>query len=199
MKTLLAFLGGVAMGATAAYYFAKKKYSTIADEEIDSIKRWYAKKYEQPKEQTVAEHSPDTNADDAEYDVQQRKQDLAATMDISERAGYVKYGAQTRERIMNGAPSMTPYVISPEEFGEDDEYTQITLTWYADGVLADDADHPVADIETVVGEDFWTHFGEYSNDSVYIRNDVRKCDYEILRNLSTFKEAHGMPIDTMEV
>lgn len=199
MKTLVSFFGGVAIGAASAYYFAKKKYSAIADEEIASIKRWYAKRYEQRKEPTVAEPSRDASADEAEYDIQQRKQDLITTMDISERAGYVKYGAQTRERIMNGAPSQTPYVISPEEFGEDDEYAQITLTWYADGILADDADRPVADIETVVGEEFWTHFGEYSNDSVYIRNDARKCDYEILRNLDTFEEAHGQPINTAEV
>lgn len=32
------------------------------------------------------------------------------------------------------------YVISPEEFGEFDDYEQISLTYYADHILADDMD-----------------------------------------------------------
>ena len=33
-----------------------------------------------------------------------------------------------------------PYVISPEEFGEVEEYEKISLTYYADEVLADEND-----------------------------------------------------------
>ena len=38
----------------------------------------------------------------------------------------------------------------------------------------------VDDIEETVGIDSLTHFGEYEDDSVFVRNDERKCDYEIL-------------------
>ena len=38
----------------------------------------------------------------------------------------------------------------------------------------------MSDIAETVGNDFQTHFGEYEDDSVFIRNPARKCDYEIL-------------------
>lgn len=73
-----------------------------------------------------------------------------------------------------------PYVISPDEFGQDESYETISLTYYADGVLADDDDEMVEDVENLVGFDSLNHFGEYEDDSVFVRNDRLKCDYEIL-------------------
>ena len=33
------------------------------------------------------------------------------------------------------------------------------------------------------------HFGEYEDDSVFVRNDRYKCNYEILKDVRTFEEA----------
>lgn len=71
-----------------------------------------------------------------------------------------------------------PYVISPDEFGECLEYEQITLTYYADDVLADDRDEIVD--RRVVGLDALSHIGDYEPDAVHIRNDILKTEYEIL-------------------
>ena len=46
----------------------------------------------------------------------------------------------------------------------------------------------VDDIEKVVGEDSLEHFGEYEDDSVYVRNDSKKCDYEILLDQRNYQE-----------
>ena len=73
-----------------------------------------------------------------------------------------------------------PYVITPEEFGDLDDYETISLTYYADQILADDNDVIVDDIEDVVGFDSLNSFGEYEDDSVFVRNDRLKSDYEIL-------------------
>lgn len=83
-----------------------------------------------------------------------------------------------------------PYVISPDKFGENEDYEQISLTYYSDGVLADDNDNLMMYAEEIVGEDALNHFGEYGDalnhfgeyedDSVFVRNDNLKCDYEIL-------------------
>ena len=82
-----------------------------------------------------------------------------------------------------------PYVISPDEFGELDDYDLISLTYYADEVLADDIDEIVEDVDDVVGLDSLTHFGEYEPDSVFVRNDRLKADYEILLDERTYPEA----------
>ena len=72
------------------------------------------------------------------------------------------------------------YIIAPEEFGEFEDYEKISLTYYSDDILADENDDPVDEFEDIVGEDFPDHFGEYEDDSVFIRNDRLKSDYEIL-------------------
>ena len=74
-----------------------------------------------------------------------------------------------------------PYVIPPEEFGELD-YNMISLTYYADDVIADDNNEIIDHIDETIGNDAINHFGEYEDDSVYIRNDALECDYEILRS-----------------
>jgi hypothetical protein len=79
-----------------------------------------------------------------------------------------------------------PYVIPPEEFGERDDYERITLLYYSDNVLTDEDDDPIE--EDQVGIDSLTHFGEYEDDSVFVRNDEMRCDFEILKCLETYEE-----------
>ena len=81
-----------------------------------------------------------------------------------------------------------PYVIAPEEFGEMDGYNTISLTYYADNVLADDIDELVEDVDETVGLDSLNHFGEYEDDSVFVRNDRLRSDYEILRDNRTYED-----------
>ena len=81
-----------------------------------------------------------------------------------------------------------PYAISPDEFDEFDDYTTVSLTYYEDGVLTDDNNEIVDDIEGTVGKDFARYFGEYEEDAAHIRNDSRKCDYEILRDSRNYSD-----------
>ena len=85
-----------------------------------------------------------------------------------------------------------PYVIAPEEFGELDDYETETLTYYKDKVLADDWDNRIENVDDLVGEESLTHFGEYEEDSVYVRNDTTKTDYEILLDERNFSDVRPM-------
>ena len=93
-----------------------------------------------------------------------------------------------------------PYVISPDEFGGVEEYEKISLSYYADGILADDDDEVMENADEIVGLDSLTHFGEYEDDSVFVRNDVMKCDYEILLDHRNYKDvaSHVRSLDTEE-
>lgn len=75
-----------------------------------------------------------------------------------------------------------PYIIRPEEFGEDNDYETVSLTYYDDGVLTDEYDEILEDedVEEQVGKESLKHFGEYEDDSVFVRNDALQTDYEIL-------------------
>ena len=44
--------------------------------------------------------------------------------------------------------------------------------------------------DDVVGMESLTHFGEYEDDSVFVRNDRLKCDYEILMDERTYSGSY---------
>ena len=41
---------------------------------------------------------------------------------------------------------------------------------------------------TMIGPDALDHFGEYEDDSVYIRDEINEMDYEILKSEKKFSE-----------
>lgn len=79
-------------------------------------------------------------------------------------------------------------IISPEEFNDNIEYDIESLRYYADGVLANEDDEIIDNAESLVGKDFAKYFGEYEDDSVFVRNDRLKTYYEILRDLRTYSD-----------
>ena len=55
-------------------------------------------------------------------------------------------------------------------------------------MLTDDNDEKMEDYEETIGKDSLDHFGEYEDDSVFVRNDKLRCDFEILSDLRTYSE-----------
>lgn len=174
-KYIVAFGLGAAVGSAASWYFFKTKYEQLAQEEIDSVKEVFSKK----ENKTVEESE---QQDDDEEEDHKKKESLAREdPNITEYTSILVNEGYTNESVKNTIGSEIPYVISPQEFGENYDYEVITLNYYADGVLTDsEYDEPVEDIENVVGQESLTHFGEYEEDSVYVRNDRLRVDYEIL-------------------
>lgn len=98
------------------------------------------------------------------------------------------YGEAEKNKKEGDENPLKPYVISPDEFGERDGYPTVSLTYYEDGILTDESDEIIRNIDDVVGEDSLLHFGEYEDDSVFVRNDDLKIDFEILRDVRKFKD-----------
>lgn len=185
------FMAGATVGSAATWLYLKKHYEQIAQEEIDSVKAVFAER----KTDISSKNDTDEQADKQhKADIAKLKPDLVDYAAKLQKEGYVNYTEHSNKNIdkekENSMPD-EPYVISPDEFGESDNYTQISLTYYADGTLADDEDEIMEDIEGTVGEDFADHFGDYEDDSVHIRNDRLRCDYEILKDNRTYDEVVG--------
>ena len=85
-----------------------------------------------------------------------------------------------------------PYIISPEEFGESGNYTQISLTYTLKEFWQTTKNEIIEDIDDTVGEDFADHFGDYEDDSVFVRNDRLRCDYEILKDNRSYHDVAGI-------
>lgn len=167
------FLTGAACGAAIAWHYAKKKYEQIAQEEIDSVKEAFQKR--EADADTVQKEQRAVNL-----------QKIPEKPDISEYASILHNHGYSEEVVSKLGSD--PYVISPEEFGAIDDYEQISLSYYADQILADENDELVEDIENVVGVESLTHFGEYEDDSVFVRNDRLRCDYEILMDTRNYSD-----------
>lgn len=157
-------VGGVA-GFFVANKLMKQKYEQLVQDEVDSVKAAFRNDHPIPEKKEKP-----TEKERIEY-----------SQHIS-KLGY------TEEK--KPADNQEPRVISPDEFGDQDDYDEISLTYYADGTVTDDNDRPMDedDIEATIGKDSLTHFGEYEDDSVYVRNDFFKADYEILMDQRSYAD-----------
>jgi len=174
-KNFMMFVLGVAVGSVVTWRYVEKKYERIAQDEIDSVKEVFLKR--------EAEFTEDTEVQ-IKADYAKEKPNVIEYVGWLRKRGYTNYSdvADKKPEEVKEEPMSVdkPYVIAPEEFGELDDYETISLTYYADQILADDNDVIVDNIEDVVGFDSLNSFGEYEDDSVFVRNDRLKCDYEIL-------------------
>lgn len=192
------FLAGATVGAAGAWFYCKRYYEQIAQEEIDSVKAAFAeRKPDALKNSKNFEDCTDDNKQKA--NMAKLKPDLVDYAAKLQAEGYTNYSAHSEKNNNEEAETVgvKPHVISPDEYGDCD-YTTISLTYYSDGVLADDEDEIVENIEDTVGADFAEHFGDYEMDSVHIRNDRRKCDYEICKDNRSYTAVTGIDPDDME-
>lgn len=177
--SFMMFIFGAGIGSAIAWVYAKKKYELIAREEIESVREILGK-----RESFAYEKSNDADKEFKAAKAKEKPDILEYATKLKDN-GYVNYsnitGSKEDIKEKETENSMKkPYVIGPDDFGEVDDYDNISLVYYADQVLADEDDELVENVEEVIGYESLTHFGEYEDDSVMVRNDILKCDYEIL-------------------
>lgn len=153
------FIFGAAIGAAAAWKLTKTKYEAIANEEIASVKKAY--------------HISDNST---------VKKDETTYSDIIKSEKYTANSEPEPKKEIKYEDYPRPYIISPVDFSENFEYDTVDITYFADGVLCDENNEPLEDIENTIGEDAVEHIGEFTPDAAYVRNERLKCDYEILRD-----------------
>lgn len=183
----VAFIFGAAAGSVTAWYFAKKTYEQIAQNEIDSVKETFSKLYKRDDSDT---QNSDDSSDDEEEEEDHDKVEYAA---IADNEGYITTHHDIRsQEIPRSEKCDAPYVIPPESFDELEGYDVCSLTYYACGTLTDDTDHIIEDMEGLTGfanaSELEGHFGEHEDDSIFVRNDRLKCDIEILFDMRTFAD-----------
>lgn len=192
------FAAGILTGSLCTWYGAKKYYEKIATDEINSMKEWLARRVEEQDEKTK-EQPAELETKPISPSV---KPNLMEYASMVKNLGYVDYSSRKEtsepEKEEEEVDEMDrPYIIEPDEFGECD-YEEVSLTYYADGVLTDEQDNPIEDVDGMVGEDYVEHFGEYEDDSVFVRNERLQTDFEILadqRNYSDLDKNKSYPME----
>lgn len=178
MNKLFIFTLGAAAGSLLTWKLIEKKYKQLADEEIASVKETF-KNREKDESKIVDNYIQVDELDNVQTEYKKQVNKL----------GYVKEATDSNYivEVEQGVELVKPYIISPEEYGEREGFDSVSWTCYADFILADDDRQVISDPENIIG-DALSHFGEYADDAVYVRNENTECDYEILKHEKTFSE-----------
>lgn len=188
-KTLVgvvSFALGAAAGAAGAWYILKTKYEEIAQEEIDSVKQVFKKRLDEMNDKDISDN-PDEHEKDSKDLVDDEETDEKET--YKQVVDYTGYSATSESDEKKDVPEDRPYVIPPDAVGELVGYDYIELIFFSDNTITDDQYELLENPEDVIGFESLNHFGEYEEDSVYVRNDRLKCDYAILLDERTYEEA----------
>ena len=189
ISKLFMFAVGAAIGSLSAWFYAKKRYEKIANDEIRSMREYFRRREKELLEDDETEET------EGEPDSSEEENDKAIYSNIIKESGYVRYGKSSNqddseEEGKENNIDDEPYVIRPDLFDTLDDYESMTLTYYADGVLADMFDVPIDDPDTLVGTDFVDCFNadEVDGDVVYVRNERKKTDFEIIEDLRNYSD-----------
>ena len=161
LKIIFAFSLGAAAGSLITWRVLKPKYEQLAQKDVNDVKEYYKKLY-----------SNDSVAFDPIVD----EKLIAEATETVEKLGYSTFTKEKKGVDSVDEKPLSPYVISPDEFDEVG-YETSTLTYYADGVLVDEADNVIGDVDGLVGLDSLETFGRYEDDAVHVRNDDLHTDF----------------------
>lgn len=182
----LFFILGAASASFITYKVVEKKFKDIADEEIASVKEMYERKMKKVETEKKEEVEVTTLELKPEHKVNPYSS-------LVNGLGYTNNSEEKEDMTDDNIQ-----VIPPEDFGEYDYKTE-SLTYYeADKVLAYDTDEKITDINKIIGSDALNTFGEYEDDSVFVRNHTLKTDYEILKDTRKYSDVVGTDVDDDE-
>lgn len=200
VSMLLTFVAGVGLGVVATYRIAEQKYRNIADEEIESVLERFSNRQPTNLNEDVASFHPDVKAADVrtvpqktdimDYRRTVKRINYDTISEVSSRPNNVTKEEVVADIKTEKVDDVSIYVITPDEFDTLDDFTSETLYYSSDNYVID-SDYQVMsdhDIARMIGHDPYGHFGEYDDDTVYVRNERLKCDYEILLSMKTCNE-----------
>ncbi len=169
-KSIVAFVAGAAIGAYGTWTYAKKYFNDMIDETVKKYSACEAEDQPKIESKPETEEEEDEPAEEEDSDPEKTKYHKA-----------VKEYAKTKDESKKG-----PYIIDADEFRDGTMDTCVTYSYFEDGVVTDEYDNIVEDVDEAIGEDFVNHFDD--DDVVYVRNEERRCDYEILREGFTYND-----------
>ena len=206
----ISFLGGAAISGLAVWKILDKYYKAKSDEEIASVKEHFTVpkiidtsvfkelKEKAAKQQAEVEKEKSSLAEEAKH-----KPNIIEYTKTLKDNKYVDYSTpvEKNEKKSGRYPweksekdDMKPHIIEPEYYGENEEYDQVSMTLYADGILAyDDGDVIVEDEERLIG-DALEHMGEFEDDAIHVVDKEKEIYYEILADERKYEDAtHKKP------
>ena len=187
----LIFIGGAITGSLVSWYFTKKKYETLAENEIAKMREGYRQKNKELAER--ARIKPDIS-DVVKDQITIHKDDV----DLAEKeenliAKYSEESEPTGEENISPNDDVIEF-IDDSEFASMNGYEKVNLVLYEDDVLANEMSDDIVLVEDTVGQQAIDDFKHYNPEAFYVRNNQLMTEYEITRDHRTYEEVTGIPI-----
>lgn len=183
---IITFAGGFLMGAAGGILATRAHFKRIAQDEIDSVIEEFEPAHQDtPKEEKAEDPAPKNDIS------------IESSLDQDETLNEIRKITRNYDAISTPPPQPKSYgddvhVIDPaveEDLGEKQDFDIVSYTYFADGVLTDENYEPISksDIDLHLGHEWEESFNEW-NDSIGVRNETLKMDYEILTDLRRYKD-----------
>jgi hypothetical protein len=183
-------------GGFLGWWLTREKESTRADREIMEVQAYYKRINEEKKkkeeEEKQEKEQKDLEEKTAEYAPKEAAMANREKPDISEYKARtspkddVKYSSYfVADKTEKKADH--PYVITDAEFGEFEDYATIGLLYFKDGFVAEEDGTLVDNLFETCGTEF-KDILDSGEDQVFVRNDARRCDYEIIRDIRFYED-----------
>ena len=190
-KKALIFIGGAVTGSLVSWYFTKKKYETLAENEIAKMREGYRKKNKELAERARIKPNISEVVKDR-VTISQENADLAEKEE-NLIAKYAEESEPTGEENISPNDDIIEF-IDDGEFASMNGYEKINLVLYEDDVLANEMSDDIVLVEDTVGQQAIDDFKHYNPEAFYVRNNQLMTEYEITRDHRTYEEVTGIPI-----
>ena len=187
----LIFIGGAVTGSLVSWYFTKKKYETLAENEIAKMREGYRQKNKELAERARVKPNISEVVNDR---LTIRQEDV----DLSEKeenliAKYAEESEPTGEENISPNDDVIEF-IDDSKFASMNGYEKVNLVLYEDDVLANEMSDDIVLVEDTVGQQAIDDFKHYNPEAFYVRNNQLMTEYEITRDHRTYEEVTGIPI-----
>lgn len=187
----LIFIGGAVTGSLISWYFTKKKYETLAENEIAKMREGYRQKNKELAERARVKPNISEVVNDR-LTIRQEDVDLAEKEE-NLIAKYAEESEPTGEENISPNDDVIEF-IDDSEFASMNGYEKVNLVLYEDDVLANEMSDDIVLVEDTVGQQAIDDFKHYNPEAFYVRNNQLMTEYEITRDHRTYEEVTGIPI-----
>lgn len=200
----IAMIFGAVIGSGLAYVYATQEYEKRMRKELDSYKRaldaldMQEATVEDEPENDISEETPHGTVYEEMAHNYDREIAIAAE---DQPIDYTEFAVkQSRDYIRNAINDPVedsendhdpekPYVISDEEFYNDEDSTKIELFLFDDYLLTDEFWDPLEEPEKVIPmADLKKFVEDNEEDEIFTRSDSRHCIYTITKQDETWDE-----------
>lgn len=192
IATVLGIIGGACAGAGVTYIFFKKRFDADLDEAVNEVKTFYADRNQINKEPT---EDPEERPDDGKCASNPNPVEQDSILDFKMDSHATNYSTTS---IVPDEPKELKTNDDIFVIDEDTYYGAIAdgadpteYMYYADHILADENSDVIDNIESLVGREALTYFGNEGVDSVYVHNKRLNMYIEILRSERQYKEDYA--------